>query len=57
MIEYRSISKTFADGTEAVADFSLELPSRTTTVLVAFVVSLEDGVADYVSSYLSPRTA
>ena len=34
MIEYRSISKTFADGTEAVTDFSLELPSRTTTVLV-----------------------
>jgi osmoprotectant transport system ATP-binding protein len=34
MIEYRSISKTFADGTEAVADFTLELPSRTTTVLV-----------------------
>jgi osmoprotectant transport system ATP-binding protein len=34
MIEYRSISKTFADGTEAVNDFSLELPSRTTTVLV-----------------------
>jgi len=34
MIEYRSISKTFADGTEAVKDFSLELPSHTTTVLV-----------------------
>jgi osmoprotectant transport system ATP-binding protein len=34
MIEYRSIGKTFADGTEAVADFSLVLPSRTTTVLV-----------------------
>jgi osmoprotectant transport system ATP-binding protein len=34
MIEYRSIAKTFADGTEAVSDFSLELPSRTTTVLV-----------------------
>ena len=34
MIEYRSISKTFADGTEAVTDFSLELPSHTTTVLV-----------------------
>ncbi len=34
MIEYRSISKTFADGTEAVADFSLEVPSHTTTVLV-----------------------
>ncbi len=34
MIEYRSISKTFADGTEAVDDFSLVLPSRTTTVLV-----------------------
>jgi osmoprotectant transport system ATP-binding protein len=34
MIEYRSVAKTFADGTEAVNDFSLELPSRTTTVLV-----------------------
>ncbi len=34
MIEYRSISKTFADGTEAVDDFSLVLPSRTTTVFV-----------------------
>ena len=34
MIEYRSISKTFADGTEAVTDFSLEIPSHTTTVLV-----------------------
>ncbi|MEJ7636288.1 ATP-binding cassette domain-containing protein [Aeromicrobium sp.] len=34
MIEYRSIGKTFADGTEAVGDFSLELPSRTTTVFV-----------------------
>ena len=34
MIEYRSISKTFADGTEAVSDFSLVLPSRTTTVFV-----------------------
>ncbi|MBC7631556.1 ATP-binding cassette domain-containing protein [Aeromicrobium sp.] len=34
MIEYRSIGKTFADGTEAVGDFSLKLPSRSTTVLV-----------------------
>jgi osmoprotectant transport system ATP-binding protein len=34
MIEYRSIGKTFADGTEAVGDFSLTLPSRTTTVFV-----------------------
>jgi osmoprotectant transport system ATP-binding protein len=34
MIEYRSIGKTFEDGTEAVGDFSLQLPSRTTTVLV-----------------------
>jgi len=34
MIEYRSIGKTFADGTEAVGDFSLQLPSRTTTVFV-----------------------
>lgn len=34
MIEYRSIAKTFADGTEAVGDFSLQLPSHTTTVFV-----------------------
>ena len=34
MIEYRTIAKTFADGTEAVGDFSLQLPSRTTTVFV-----------------------
>jgi osmoprotectant transport system ATP-binding protein len=34
MIEYRSIGKTFADGTKAVGDFSLVLPSRTTTVFV-----------------------
>lgn len=34
MIEFRSIGKTFADGTEAVDGFSLVLPSRTTTVLV-----------------------
>ena len=34
MIEYRSVSKTFADGTPAVADFSLILPSHSTTVFV-----------------------
>jgi len=34
MIEFRSVSKQFADGTVAVKDFSLVLPSRQTTVLV-----------------------
>ncbi|RJS45118.1 ABC transporter ATP-binding protein [Nocardioides cavernaquae] len=34
MIEYRNVGKTFADGTPAVGDFSLVLPSHTTTVLV-----------------------
>jgi len=34
MIEYRSVAKTFGDGAPAVRDFSLVLPSRTTTVLV-----------------------
>ena len=34
MIEYRGVSKTFADGTTAVGDFSLVIPSHTTTVLV-----------------------
>lgn len=34
MIEYRQISKTFDDGTQAVREFSLTIPSRTTTVFV-----------------------
>ncbi|MFL6090202.1 MAG: ABC transporter ATP-binding protein [Aeromicrobium sp.] len=34
MIEYRGVSKTFADGTAAVGDFSLVIPSRSTTVFV-----------------------
>lgn len=34
MIEYREVSKTFADGTAAVGDFSLQIPSHTTTVFV-----------------------
>ena len=34
MIEYTSVGKKFPDGTQAVADFSLVLPSRSTTVLV-----------------------
>ncbi|HSP75644.1 MAG TPA: ATP-binding cassette domain-containing protein [Cryobacterium sp.] len=34
MIEFRSVSKLFPDGTLAVDDFSLTLPSHQTTVLV-----------------------
>lgn len=34
MIEYRGIGKTFADGTVAVEDFSLTLPSGSTTVFL-----------------------
>jgi osmoprotectant transport system ATP-binding protein len=34
MIEFRNVSKSFADGTLAVEDFSLVIPSRKTTVLV-----------------------
>ena len=34
MIEFRSVTKQFPDGTLAVEDFSLLLPSRKTTVLV-----------------------
>lgn len=34
MIEFRSVGKRFADGTRAVADFSLTIPSHTTTVFV-----------------------
>lgn len=34
MIEYRSVGKTFPDGTQAVGSFDLVIPSRTTTVFV-----------------------
>jgi osmoprotectant transport system ATP-binding protein len=34
MIEFRSVSKRFADGTLAVDDFSLQIPARKVTVLV-----------------------
>lgn len=34
MIEFREVSKRFADGTRAVEGFSLVIPSRKTTVLV-----------------------
>lgn len=34
MIEFRSVTKVFPDGTVAVNDFSLIIPSRKTTVLV-----------------------
>jgi osmoprotectant transport system ATP-binding protein len=34
VIEYRGVSRTFADGTEAVGDFSLVIPSHSTTVFV-----------------------
>lgn len=34
MIEYRSVGKRFADGTQAVSDFNLTIDSHTTTVLV-----------------------
>ncbi len=34
MIEFESVSKQFPDGTTAVEDFSFQLPSRKTTVLV-----------------------
>ncbi|HTN57899.1 MAG TPA: ATP-binding cassette domain-containing protein [Protaetiibacter sp.] len=34
MIEFRSVTKEFADGTVAVDDFSLVIPARKTTVLV-----------------------
>ncbi len=34
MIEFRSVTKEYSDGTVAVEDFSLELPSRKTTVFL-----------------------
>lgn len=34
MIEFRSVAKRYGDGTQAVQDFSLTVPSRTVSVLV-----------------------
>ncbi|MGO7983576.1 ATP-binding cassette domain-containing protein, partial [Rhizobium johnstonii] len=34
MIEFRAVSKRFPDGTNAVEDFTLQIPARSTTVLV-----------------------
>jgi osmoprotectant transport system ATP-binding protein len=34
MIEFRSVRKTYPDGTNAVERFDLVIPSRTTTVFV-----------------------
>mgnify|MGYP006334586951 FL=1 len=34
MIEFRQVSKVFDDGTRAVEDFTLTLPSHQTTVFV-----------------------
>ncbi len=34
MIRFDSVGKSYPDGTEAVRDFTLELPSGRTTVLV-----------------------
>ncbi len=34
MIRFEHVEKTFPDGTRAVEDFSLEVPSHTTTVLL-----------------------
>jgi len=34
MIEFRSVTKTYPDGTHAVQDFSLQIPARRITVLV-----------------------
>jgi len=34
MIEFRDVTKTYPDGTTAVEDFSLSIPSHTTTVLL-----------------------
>ncbi len=34
MLEFRSVTKTYPDGTAAVADFDLVIPPHRTTVLV-----------------------
>ena len=40
MIEFRNVTKQFPDGTTAVKDFSLVLPSRKTTVFVLSLIHI-----------------
>lgn len=56
MIEFHSVSKRFADGTIAVRDFSLTVPSRKTTVLVGSSGSGKTTLLRMINRMVDPTT-
>ncbi|MEN0071204.1 MAG: ATP-binding cassette domain-containing protein [Propionicimonas sp.] len=56
MIEFRSVSKTYPDGTVAVADFSLVVPRGQTTVLVGASGSGKTTLLRMVNRMVSPTS-
>src|SRR4051812_15797058 len=56
MIEFRSVSKRFPDGTLAVDDFSLVLPARKITVLVGSSGSGKTTVLRMINRMVDPTT-
>ncbi|WP_431277230.1 ABC transporter ATP-binding protein [Leifsonia poae] len=56
MIEFRSVTKEFPDGTVAVEDFSLVIPSRTITVLVGSSGSGKTTILRMINRMLDPTS-
>ncbi|HWH25655.1 MAG TPA: ATP-binding cassette domain-containing protein [Pseudolysinimonas sp.] len=56
MIEFRSVSKTFADGTRAVDDFTLTIPARKITVLVGSSGSGKTTVLRMINRMVDPTS-
>lgn len=56
MIEFRSVSKTYPDGTAAVEDFSLVIPARRITVLVGSSGSGKTTVMRMINRMVDPTS-
>ena len=56
MIEFRSVSKTYPDGTAAVEEFSLEIPARQITVLVGSSGSGKTTVMRMINRMVDPTS-
>ena len=56
MIEFRSVTKRFPDGTVAVDDFSLVIPSRKITVLVGSSGSGKTTILRMVNRMVDPTS-
>lgn len=56
MIEFRSVSKRFPDGTLAVDDFSLQLPAHKVTVLVGSSGSGKTTVLRMINRMVDPTS-